>query len=73
MDIPFPVSPSEADSQQSYLILFDNDTTAFVPLNEMAALTPLPLVDVGTSNSMDSLLPPFLRLNSKITYEHKGQ
>ncbi len=38
MDIPFPVSPSEANSQQSYLILFDNGTTASVPLNEMPAL-----------------------------------
>ncbi len=71
MDIHFPVSPSEANSQQPYLILFDNGTTASVPLNEMAALISLPLVDVGASNSMDSLLPPFLHLNSKITYEHK--
>jgi hypothetical protein len=73
MDIPFPVSSSEADSQQSYLILFDNGTTASVPLNEMAALIPPPLVNVGVSDSMDYLLPPFLCLNSKITYEHEGQ
>jgi hypothetical protein len=70
--IPFPVSPSEANSQQSYLILFNNGTTASVPLNEMAALIPLPPVDVGASDSTDSLLPLFLCWNLKITYEHKG-
>jgi hypothetical protein len=69
MDIHFPVSPSEANSQQSYLILFDNGTTASVPLYEMAALIPPPPVDVGASNSTDSLLHPFLHLNSKITYK----
>ena len=40
MDISFLVSPSKADSQQSYLILFENGTTAPVPLNKMAALIP---------------------------------
>ncbi len=44
-----------------------------VPLNKMAALIPPPPVDVGVSNSTDSLLPPFLRLNLKIKHEHKGQ
>jgi hypothetical protein len=46
MDIPFPVSPSEADSLQSYTILFNNGTTASVPLNEMAGLIPPPPVEV---------------------------
>jgi hypothetical protein len=73
MDIPFLVSPSEPDSQQSYLILFNNGTTASAPLNEMAALIPPPPVNVGASNSTDTLLPPFLCLNLKITYEHEGQ
>ena len=30
-------------------------------------------VDIDFFDSQDSLLPPFLRLNSKITYKHDGQ
>jgi hypothetical protein len=73
MDIHFPVSPSKANLLQSYTSLFDNGTTASVPLYEMAGLIPPPPVKVCDSDSHDSLLPPFLRLNLKITYEHKGQ
>ena len=39
----------------------------------MASIIPKPPVDIVSSDSQDSLLPPFLRLNSKITYEHDGQ
>jgi hypothetical protein len=73
MDIPFLVSPSKADSLQTYTILFDNGPTASEPLNEMAGFIPLPPVDVCNLDLHDSLLPPFLHSNSKITYEHKGQ
>jgi hypothetical protein len=73
MDILFPVSPPKADSLQSYTILFNNDTTASVPLNEMAGLIPLPPVKVCDLDLHDSHLLPFLRLNSEITYEHEGQ
>ncbi len=69
----FPVSASKADSLQTYTILFDNGTTASEPLNEMASLIPPPPVDVCNLASQDSLLPPFLHLNSKITFEHEGQ
>jgi hypothetical protein len=73
MDIPFPLSPSAEDSQQSYIILFDNGTTASVPFNKMAGIIPLPPIDVGSLDSANSVLPPFLRLNSKITFKHEGQ
>jgi hypothetical protein len=73
IDIPFPVSLSESNLLQSYAILFDNGTTASVPLNEMASLIPPPPVEVCNSDLQGSLLPPLLRLNSTTTYEHEGQ
>jgi hypothetical protein len=73
MDIPLPVSPSEADLLQSYTILFNNGTAASIPLNEMAGLIPSPPFEVCNWDSQVSLLPPFLHLNLKITYEHEGQ
>jgi hypothetical protein len=39
----------------------------------MASIIPKPPVDIDSSYSQDSLLPLFLWLNSKITYEHYGQ
>jgi hypothetical protein len=54
----------------SYTILFDNGTSASIPLSEMPTIIPKPPVDIDSSDSQDSLLPPFLWLNSKITYEH---
>jgi hypothetical protein len=68
-----PNSPSEANLLQTYTILFNNGTTALVPLNKMAGLIPPPPVDVCDLDSCDSLLLPFLCLNLKIPYEHKGQ
>ena len=73
MDIPLPGAPLEDASAPTYLIVFDNGSHAAIPLDEMASLIPPPPVDVGSSDSSDSLLPPFLRINSKITYEHDGQ
>jgi hypothetical protein len=60
----------------NYTILFDNGTTASIPLQDMVSL--IPPCPVGpllgdSSSSQDSLLPPFLHVNSKITYEHDGQ
>jgi hypothetical protein len=69
MDIPFPDDLS-LDTAPSYTILFNNDTSMSIPLLEMADIIPKTTVDIATSDSQDSLLPPFLRLNSKITYEH---
>ena len=76
MDIPFPLSSSlssEDSTDLPYTIVFDDGTTATVPLSKMADLIPpLPLVSTST-NDDSALLPPFLQLNSKITYEHEGQ
>jgi hypothetical protein len=76
MDISFPSDGSNLDageSNHSYTILFDNGTSASIPLSEMTGLIPKALVDIDPSDSQDSLLLPFLPLNSKITYEHDGQ
>jgi hypothetical protein len=76
MDIPISEASPTADSSTSsplYTILFDKGTSASIPLRDMASIIPKPPVDIVSSDSQDSLLPPFLRLNSKITYEHDGQ
>ena len=39
----------------------------------MASLIPPPPVALDDSDAATSLLPPFLRVNSKITFEHEGQ
>jgi hypothetical protein len=39
----------------------------------MVSIIPKPPVDIDSSDFQDSLLPLFLWLNSKITYEHDGQ
>jgi len=75
MAIPFPLSSSlssEDSTDLPYRILFDDGTMATVPLSKMADLIPpTPLVSTSP-NSVSALLPPFLQLNSKITYEHEG-
>jgi hypothetical protein len=76
MDIPLTVDSStdvSSNSTPSYTVLFDNGTSASIPLRDMASIIPKPPIDVDPSDSQDSLLPPFLRLHSKITYEHDGQ
>ena len=76
MDIPFPLSSSlssEDSTDLPYTILFDDGTTASVPLSKMADLIPPPPLVSTSHNGVSALLPPFLQLNSKITYEHDGQ
>jgi hypothetical protein len=77
MDIPFSVNVSGALSPESlncpYMVLFSNGTTALIPLSKMAPLIPPPPVSPSPANGADALLPPFLQLNSCITYEPKGQ
>jgi hypothetical protein len=60
MDIPFPTAVSDSTFKISYTILFDNGTSASIPLSKMASLIPASPVDVATCDSQDSLLPPFL-------------
>jgi hypothetical protein len=65
MDIPHdPTTPPY------YLIQFNNGTTSFIPASKMQSLIPKPDIDMLDSSH---LLPPFLHLNSKITFKHEGQ
>ncbi len=76
MDIPISNDSSGTGSSNpspSYTILFDNSTSASIPLHNMASIIPKPPVDIDCSDSQDSLLPPFFHLNSKFTYEYEGQ
>jgi hypothetical protein len=79
MDIPFlatSLSPDSLSMDLNYTILFDNSTISSIPCQEMASLIPPPPVGplIGdTSSYQDSLLPPFLRVNSKITNKWDGQ
>ncbi len=47
--------------------------TVSIPLSQMASLIPPPLITPTTTDGGNSLLPPFLRLNSWITFKHEGQ
>jgi hypothetical protein len=73
MDIPFPSSGSGDELTYNYTVLFDNGTTASIPLTEMALIILAPPVQVSALDSQDSLLPPFLQLNAKITYKHESR
>jgi len=67
MDIP--IDPT---SSPQYLVLFDDGTTKSISARDMPSFIPKP--HTGKSGSDSShLLPPFLRLNSKITFDHEGQ
>ncbi len=76
MDIPFPIKVSglsKFSTDLPYTILFDDGTTASILLSQMAGLIPPPPITPSVADGDDSLLPPFLCLNSWITFEHKGQ
>jgi len=73
MDIPFLLDPSGDAFIPNYTILFNIGSTASIPLEQMAGIIQLPPINVDNSDSAASLLPPFLRLNSKITFENEGQ
>jgi hypothetical protein len=76
MGIPFLVDISDSSEDKRdlpYTIHFDDGTTVSIPLSQMASLIPPPPVTHMTTDGADSLLPPFLHLNSRITFEHEGQ
>ena len=64
--IDIPLNPAVSPQ---YLIQFDDGSTLSVPASQMESLIPKPAVDMTDSSH---LLPPFLRINSKITFEHEG-
>jgi len=67
MDIP--IDPT---SSSQYIILFDDGTTKSISARDMPSFIPKPRTGESVSDS-SLLLPPFLRLNSKITFDHEGQ
>jgi hypothetical protein len=73
MNIPFPRSGSGDELTYNHTVLFDNDTTASIPLSEMALIILAPLIQASVLDSQDSLLPSYLQLNAKITHKHEGQ
>ena len=62
--------PMDPNLTPQYLVQFDDGTTKSFPASKMASLIPPPR---PSSSDSSHLLPPFLRLNSKITFEHEGQ
>jgi hypothetical protein len=73
MDIPFLLDPSGDAYIPNYTFLFDDGSMASIPPEQMAGIIPPPPINVDDSDSAASLLPLFLWLNSKITFEHEGQ
>jgi hypothetical protein len=74
MDIPLSTTPSDSPS---YQILFDNGTSASIPLTDMPSLILAPPVPMSapvdsSSDDSSSLLPPYVSVKSRITYEHEG-
>ena len=65
MDIPF-----DPNLSPQYLIIFDDGTSRAVFSKDMPSLIPKP---VHASPDYTHILPPFLQLGSKITFEHDGQ
>jgi hypothetical protein len=63
MDIPFPLYASaslEDSTDHPYTILFDDGSTASIPLSQMAKLIPPPPITPSAVEGNNSLLPPFL-------------
>jgi hypothetical protein len=76
MDIPFLIKASASSKDSTdlpYIILFDNGTSALIALSQMADLILPPPVTPSAVAGTDTPLPPFLCLNSCITFKHKGQ
>jgi hypothetical protein len=74
MDIPCSSNPSGLPIHQ---ILFDNGTTASIPLADIALIIPPPPISDTSSpepplDEASSLLPTFLMVDSCITYKHDG-
>jgi hypothetical protein len=75
MDIPLHSNPN---GSAMYQVLFNNGTSASIPLVDMASLilSPPVLGDVLSTPFTDdnsSLLPPFLQIGSRIIFEHDGE
>ena len=71
MDIP--LDPTIPDSEKAYLIHLDDSTTVTILLDDMPSLIPSPPSTIDDDIIDSSLLPAFLQLKSKITYDYEGQ
>ncbi len=72
MDIPLSMAPL---GSALYQVLFNNGTLASILFAEMESLIPAPPLPSSSptdslSDGSSFLLPPFLSVNSRITYEH---
>jgi hypothetical protein len=65
MDFPFDLS-----SLPQYLIMFDDGTTLSVSSHNIPALIPKQVTSILATSH---LLPPFLKIGSKVTFEHNCQ
>ncbi len=65
MDIPL-----DPNTSPHYLILFDDGNSSSIPAADMPDLIPKPLIDVLDNTH---LLPPFLKVGSKITFDKDRQ
>ena len=66
------VVTSQPDESKCYLVQFDNSFTKFLPVSEMPFITiQLPVMING--DKQDTLLPAFLQVGNRITYNHDGQ
>ncbi len=59
VDIPFPLNPSGDASIPNCTILFDNGSTASIPLEQMAGIILLPPINVDDSDSVLLSCLPF--------------
>jgi hypothetical protein len=65
MDIPL-----DPNTSSYYLVQYDDGTSSSIPAAKMAEFIPKPTVDILDNTH---LLPPFLKVGSKITFEKDGQ
>jgi hypothetical protein len=65
MDIPL-----DPNTSPHYLVQYDDGTSSSIPAAKMPDFIPKPTVDISDNTHF---LPPFLKVDSKITFEKDGQ
>jgi hypothetical protein len=60
IDVLFLQEINGNESMFHHTVLFNNGSTAFIPLSKMVTIIPSPPSHVDAFDSQDSLLPPFL-------------
>jgi hypothetical protein len=67
------LDPTVPDADKKYLVQFDDSTVLSVPLTDMPDLVPSRPSPIIDDDVQDTLLPKFLQLRSKITFEKDGE